>query len=126
MKSVIIGNGVTDFVAYVRPRFRLMVAIDADHAKLFRHLTSRYDIACGTAALSTPPQDISACVAMKNAVPRCKQAMQTECVDGFDHVGCGAAVAFCESAIGGPFRALGESICPAASIMIFCLFECQD
>ncbi|TBU32201.1 peptidase S10 serine carboxypeptidase [Dichomitus squalens] len=82
LSSVIIGNGIVDI---------MMVYL------------GRYEIECGTAAFDIPFQSINACVRMKTTLPRCQQAMQQNCVDIFDEIGCKAAVDFCQDQVSGVF-----------------------
>ncbi|KAF8650965.1 hypothetical protein AX16_005001 [Volvariella volvacea WC 439] len=76
LKSIIIGNGITDI------------------STLYE---GRYEIECGNAAYDVPFQSISACVRMKKALPRCKKLMEEWCIDSFDSINCKAAVSFCDS-----------------------------
>ncbi|KAK0193168.1 Alpha/Beta hydrolase protein [Armillaria mellea] len=81
LKSVMIGNGLTDSITMV---------------------LSYYDMQC--TAVSFPPiLDISTCVAIKSTVSRCEQWMKDACIDVFDSVNCGAAYSFCRTAIGTPY-----------------------
>ncbi|KAJ7507313.1 peptidase S10 serine carboxypeptidase [Mycena galericulata] len=89
LKSVIIGNGITD-ISTLYP--------------------GRFEIECGTAALEVPFQSISTCVRMKAALPRCQKAMKTSCIDQFDAINCGAAVSFCESELSTGMRASGRNV----------------
>jgi len=86
LQSVLIGNGNTDI------------------SELF---PGKYTIQCGTAALDTPWQDISTCVRMKTALPRCQKMLIGSCVDTFDEMNCRAAVQFCQSEIEQPYLAKG-------------------
>ncbi|KAG0698855.1 Alpha/Beta hydrolase protein [Suillus ampliporus] len=70
LQSILIGNGITDI------------------STLYQ---GRYEIECGTAALEIPFQQISSCVRMKSALPRCEALMRDGCIDQFDHMNCGAA-----------------------------------
>ncbi|KIJ51018.1 hypothetical protein M422DRAFT_65598 [Sphaerobolus stellatus SS14] len=88
LKSLIIGNGITDTA---------------------RLIPTYYDIQC-TAASVEPFQDISACVRMKKAIPRCERLLQESCVDIYDQMGCEAAEKFCQSEIMGPFQATGKNV----------------
>ncbi|KAH9934973.1 serine carboxypeptidase [Fomitopsis serialis] len=81
LSSVMIGNGCTDFATMV---------------------PSYYDMTCSPASVA-PIMDISSCVRMKQAVPRCQEALQKSCVDRFDSMGCEAANLFCEVEISEPF-----------------------
>ncbi|KAF8518463.1 serine carboxypeptidase [Gautieria morchelliformis] len=85
--SVMIGNGLTDF-----PRTML----------------SYYDMQC-TGASVPAFQDISVCVRMKQALPRCQRMMQDSCVDIFDAMSCGAAQQFCYSEIATPYWLSGRN-----------------
>ncbi|TDL29185.1 peptidase S10 serine carboxypeptidase [Rickenella mellea] len=87
--SVLIGNGITDI------------------STLY---AGRYEIECGTAALEVPFQSISTCVRMKQALPRCENAMQRACVDTFDAMDCNAAVLFCESELSTGYWASGRNV----------------
>ncbi|KAF8510936.1 serine carboxypeptidase [Hysterangium stoloniferum] len=86
--SLMIGNGITDAV---------------------KMPTTFYDIQC-TAASVEPFQDISKCVRMKKAIPRCERLLKESCVDVFDQMGCEAAVSFCQAEYTGPFRETGRNI----------------
>ncbi|KAM5532725.1 hypothetical protein V8D89_013617 [Ganoderma adspersum] len=88
MSSVIIGNGIVDI---------MMVYL------------GRYEIECGTATFDVPFQTISNCVHMKTALPRCQTAMQQNCVDIFDEIGCRAAIDFCQSEVSGAFERSGRN-----------------
>ncbi|KAF8168513.1 alpha/beta-hydrolase [Crassisporium funariophilum] len=81
LASIMIGNGITDF---------------------FSMIPSYFDMAC--TPVSVPPiLDISTCVRMKQALPRCQKWMKESCVDQFDSMSCGAAMSFCDAEIGAPF-----------------------
>ncbi|PCH38417.1 serine carboxypeptidase [Wolfiporia cocos MD-104 SS10] len=85
LTSVMIGNGCTDWATMT---------------------SSYYDMQC--LPVSVPPvQDISSCVRMKQAVPRCQDMLQASCVDKFDSIGCEAANLFCSAEISEPFYATG-------------------
>ncbi|KIJ51025.1 hypothetical protein M422DRAFT_59045 [Sphaerobolus stellatus SS14] len=88
LTSLIIGNGITD---------------------AFRMPTSFYDIQC-TAASVEPFQEISACVRMKKAIPRCEKMLKESCVDVYDQMGCEAAENFCSNEMEGPFMDTGRNI----------------
>jgi hypothetical protein len=85
----------------------------------------RYEIECGTSALDIPFQQISSCVRMKSAVgliifavpsifyntsqlSRCQAFMRDGCIDQFDHMNCGAAVAFCDAQLSTAYWASGQ------------------
>ncbi|EJU04579.1 serine carboxypeptidase [Dacryopinax primogenitus] len=85
LKSVLIGNGITDFMTMI-PAY--------------------YEMAC-TGASVPPILDISQCVRMKRALPRCQQMAQSSCVDIFDNLACTAAELFCSSELEDPFFASG-------------------
>ncbi|TFK64448.1 alpha/beta-hydrolase [Pluteus cervinus] len=76
LKSVIIGNGITDI------------------STLYE---GRYEIECGKASFDVPFQSISNCVRMKTALPRCQRLMNENCIQQFDAMNCQAAVSFCDS-----------------------------
>ncbi|KAG1863717.1 Alpha/Beta hydrolase protein [Suillus subluteus] len=89
LQSVLIGNGITDI------------------STLYQ---GRYEIECGTAALEIPFQQISSCVRMKSALPRCQAFMRDGCIDQFDHMNCGAAVAFCDAQLSTAMWASGRNV----------------
>ncbi|PCH38418.1 serine carboxypeptidase [Wolfiporia cocos MD-104 SS10] len=73
LTSVIIGNGATDSGLV---------------------MISYYEMQCKP--VSIPPiQDISTCVRMKQAIPRCQKMVQESCYDRFESFGCKAAELFC-------------------------------
>ncbi|SJK99169.1 related to PRC1-carboxypeptidase y, serine-type protease [Armillaria ostoyae] len=81
LKSVMIGNGLTDSITMV---------------------LSYYDMEC-TPASVPPILDISTCVAIKSMLSRCEKWMKDACIDVFDSINCGAAYSFCRTAIGTPY-----------------------
>ncbi|KAF8586718.1 serine carboxypeptidase [Ramaria rubella] len=85
LTSVMIGNGMTD----VR-----------------RMILSYYDIQCSSVSVK-PFQDISTCVRMKQAVPRCERMLLDSCFDQFDAMSCGAASLFCTAELDTPFFKTG-------------------
>ncbi|KAG6916576.1 hypothetical protein DXG01_006347 [Tephrocybe rancida] len=89
LKSVLIGNGITD-ISTLYP--------------------GRYEVECGTASLDVPFQSISACVKMRTALPRCQKAMQNACIDQFDMINCRAAVSFCDSELSTAMWATGRNV----------------
>lgn len=89
LQSVLIGNGITDI------------------STLYQ---GRYEIECGTAALEIPFQQISSCVRMKSALPRCQALMRDGCIDQFDHMNCGTAVAFCDAQLSTAMWASGRNV----------------
>ncbi|KAH9934971.1 Alpha/Beta hydrolase protein [Fomitopsis serialis] len=78
LTSVMIGNGLTNYLGM---------------------LQSYYDMKCTPASLP-PVESISACVRMKQALPRCYKTMKEACFDVLDSIGCEASLAFCESELG--------------------------
>ncbi|PFH46066.1 hypothetical protein AMATHDRAFT_156566 [Amanita thiersii Skay4041] len=89
LKSVLIGNGITD-ISTLYP--------------------GRYEVECGRASFDKPFQSISDCVRMKIALPRCQKAMQTSCIDSFDQINCGAAVNFCDQQLSTTMWATGRNV----------------
>ncbi|KAI5116945.1 hypothetical protein M0805_003673 [Coniferiporia weirii] len=85
LKSIMIGNGATDF---------------------FYLLRSYYDIQCTSAAIQ-PMQPISTCVRMKQILPRCEKWSKAACVDHFDLIDCRAAFDFCAMELMMPCVAAG-------------------
>lgn len=85
LQSVMIGNGITDFLSMI---------------------PSYYDMTCTGASVS-PILDISQCVRMKRALPRCMQMAKSSCVDTVDELGCTAAMLFCVAEIEVPFFSSG-------------------
>ncbi|TRM62404.1 Alpha/Beta hydrolase protein [Schizophyllum amplum] len=85
LTSVMIGNGITD---------------------PFRIFLSYYDMQC-TGASVDPVVDIATCVYQKKMVKRCEKWFQESCIDQYDAINCGSAVAICQNAISAPFLATG-------------------
>ncbi|KAA1466036.1 peptidase S10 serine carboxypeptidase [Dentipellis sp. KUC8613] len=88
LKSVLIGNGITDI------------------STLYE---GRYQIECGTAALDIPFQSISTCVRIKKALPRCQAAMERSCIQIFDEMNCRAAIDFCNNELQSGYYASGRN-----------------
>ncbi|KAH9934969.1 serine carboxypeptidase [Fomitopsis serialis] len=85
LSSIMIGNGCTDWVSMI---------------------PSYYDMTC-TAVSVAPIMDISSCVRMKQAIPRCRDALQKSCIEQSDRLSCDAAKLFCSAEIDGPFFETG-------------------
>ncbi|KAI0310446.1 serine carboxypeptidase [Amylostereum chailletii] len=85
LTSAIIGNGMTDVENMVK---------------------SYYDMACTPASVH-PVVDISTCVRMKKALPRCAKWLKASCVDQFDDMNCEAATSFCNTELMWPYFATG-------------------
>ncbi|KAI5118997.1 hypothetical protein M0805_004407 [Coniferiporia weirii] len=85
LKSVMIGNGWTDF---------------------FRMVPSYFDMACTSAAAFL---DISTCIRMKKAVPLCRKWTSAACIDMFDPMSCGAAMNFCSNELQLPVSLSGKN-----------------
>ncbi|EJD07208.1 serine carboxypeptidase [Fomitiporia mediterranea MF3/22] len=85
LKSVMIGNGVTD---------------------RFTNLRSYYDMQCTTAGIG-PLQPISTCVRMKQGLPRCEKQQKEACIDHFDLIDCSSAFTFCTNELMAPYNAAG-------------------
>lgn len=83
--SVIIGNGMTD---------------------PYKQVASYYDMSC-TPASVPPVLDISTCIRMKKALPRCEKWLKESCIDQFDSMNCEAASNFCETELASPFESTG-------------------
>ncbi|VDC04910.1 unnamed protein product [Peniophora sp. CBMAI 1063] len=84
--SVVIGNGMTDS--------HLM-------------LPAWYEYACTRHSSDiTPILDVSTCVRMKRAVPRCARLLKEHCEDVLDTMNCQHAFSFCASEISAPVEAL--------------------
>ncbi|KAH9950085.1 peptidase S10 serine carboxypeptidase [Amylocystis lapponica] len=98
LKSVLIGNGITDI------------------STLY---AGRYEIECGTAALEVPFQAIGNCVRMKIALPRCQEAMRLNCVEQFDPMNCKAAVGFCDSELSTSYWASGRNVYDVSKASLF-------
>ncbi|EJD07214.1 alpha/beta-hydrolase [Fomitiporia mediterranea MF3/22] len=88
LKSIVIGNGVTDFFSVLR---------------------SYYDMQCTNAGIG-PFQPISTCVRMKQTVPRCEKRQQEACLDHFDSIDCTAAFSFCITEFMDPYRNAGYNV----------------
>ncbi|KAI0696431.1 serine carboxypeptidase [Cytidiella melzeri] len=71
-------------------------------------LPSYYEVQCQHMTFR-PITAISSCVAMKRALPRCKQWLREGCYNHRDHIDCEAAVAFCESILMDPFKDTGRN-----------------
>ncbi|KAI0795207.1 serine carboxypeptidase [Irpex lacteus] len=65
--------------------------------------TSYYEVQCQHKTFP-PVTDISRCVDMKRALPRCEKWLRDGCYDHRDLIDCEAAVAFCEHLLMDPFR----------------------
>ncbi|TFK56200.1 hypothetical protein OE88DRAFT_1621164 [Heliocybe sulcata] len=89
LKSVLIGNGNTGISTMYE---------------------GRYEIECGKAALDVPFQKIGQCVRMKQALPRCTEAMEKHCGNNFEEFGCSAAVAFCDNELSSGYWASGRNV----------------
>ncbi|KAF9527913.1 serine carboxypeptidase [Crepidotus variabilis] len=87
LKSIMIGNGVTDF------------------ASLY---DGYYQMTC-TGASVPPFLDIQSCVDMKLSLPRCQAWLQSSCIEQFDKINCGAATMFCDAAFNVPFFSAGKN-----------------
>ncbi|KAI0045227.1 serine carboxypeptidase [Auriscalpium vulgare] len=85
LTSAIIGNGFTEPTAM---------------------FPSYHTMTCTPASLP-PVLDISTCVRMKKAVPRCQKWFKAACVDQFDMISCRAANTFCETELLIPFLLTG-------------------
>ncbi|KAI0751275.1 peptidase S10 serine carboxypeptidase [Daedaleopsis nitida] len=90
LTSVLIGNGIVDVSTYAT-------------------YLGRYAVECSTVSLEVPFQEISTCVRMKSALPRCQRAMQESCIDIFDEINCQAAVNFCQDQVSGAFEHSGRN-----------------
>ncbi|EJD07215.1 serine carboxypeptidase [Fomitiporia mediterranea MF3/22] len=88
LKSIMIGNGVTDF---------------------FTVLRSYYDMQCTNAAIG-PLQPISTCIRMKQALPRCEKRQKEACTDHFDLIDCSSAFTFCENELSAPYTIAGYNL----------------
>ncbi|KDR70098.1 hypothetical protein GALMADRAFT_76614 [Galerina marginata CBS 339.88] len=87
LKSIMIGNGITDF---------------------YSRVPSLYEMTCTPVSLP-PILDIGTCIRMKQAVPRCLKWMKESCVDQFDAMACGAAASFCGQELEVPFYGSGKN-----------------
>ncbi|KZS95435.1 serine carboxypeptidase [Sistotremastrum niveocremeum HHB9708] len=87
LKSLLIGNGVTDE---------------------FRMIPSYYEMQCTPASVD-PVLDISSCITMKTALPRCQKWLKESCLDSFDTISCSAAYSFCSTHLMAPLEATGRN-----------------
>jgi len=85
LTSIMIGNGCTDTATM---------------------LTSYYEMQCQKRTVD-PVVDISSCVAIKRALPRCQKWLKEACYDMTDSIACSAAITFCGSVIESPFFTTG-------------------
>ncbi|EPQ59668.1 peptidase S10, serine carboxypeptidase [Gloeophyllum trabeum ATCC 11539] len=97
LKSVLIGNGNTGI------------------STLYE---GRYEIECGKAALDVPIQQISKCVRMKMALPRCTKGIEKHCGNYFDSIDCAAAVNFCDNEISTNYWASGRNVYDVSKMCI--------
>jgi carboxypeptidase C (cathepsin A) len=67
LKSVLIGNGLTDFKTWVKGYQAALTLVPFAHFHHFRTFESYYEIQCKNLTM-VPFQDIGACVGMKQAV----------------------------------------------------------
>jgi len=79
--SLMIGNGCTGMASMIM---------------------SYYDFQCTGASLP-PFQDITTCIRMKKALPRCRHMLKTSCLDLYDEMGCSEAFSFCSTELDRPF-----------------------
>ncbi|KAG2123830.1 Alpha/Beta hydrolase protein [Suillus clintonianus] len=87
LQSIMIGNGLTDF---------------------YTMLAACVDTQC-TGAAVFPVQSISACIRMKQALPRCQKWLTESCINQFDTMNCQAASIFCETEIFSTFFSTGKN-----------------
>ncbi|KAJ8495999.1 hypothetical protein ONZ45_g12632 [Pleurotus djamor] len=87
LSSVMIGNGMTDFYSMI-PAYA--------------------EFQCTNASVA-PVQSISACVKMKQMLPRCLRWFKSSCIDHFDLIDCNAAIDICHDAVEVPFTLTGRS-----------------
>ena len=80
LKSVMIGNGITDAFSMAGRGY--------------------YEHTCTNASGLPPFGSVIECQAMALALPRCEEMMQKDCLDRMDLLGCEAAVNFCQTHIG--------------------------
>ncbi|KAI0297528.1 serine carboxypeptidase [Multifurca ochricompacta] len=85
LTSAIIGNGMTD---------------------PYTMMDSYYHMTCTPASVA-PVLDISSCVRMRKALPRCKKWFKESCIDQYDEMNCRAASDFCSAELESPYFATG-------------------
>ncbi|KAI0086932.1 serine carboxypeptidase [Irpex rosettiformis] len=85
LTSIMIGNGCSDQITMI---------------------PSYYEMQCKSETVP-PVVDISTCVAIKRALPRCQEWLKKSCDDITDSISCAAAIAFCTNTIEVPFYATG-------------------
>ncbi|ORX34677.1 Alpha/Beta hydrolase protein [Kockovaella imperatae] len=86
LKSVLIGNGMTNFMTEVE---------------------SYYPYSCTIhGGLDAPISPIKDCVEMAEAVPRCHKMAKRSCVDSHDYTECAMAETYCSLALTTPFANL--------------------
>jgi len=71
-------------------------------------IPSYYDMQCEHKTVP-PVNDISTCVSMKRALPRCEKWLKTACYDTMDAIACSAAFNFCMGLVDAPYGRLGLS-----------------
>ncbi|KAK4684296.1 hypothetical protein P7C73_g5896, partial [Tremellales sp. Uapishka_1] len=87
LKSVMIGNGITDS---------------------FSTLESYYPYQCTiNGGLNTTVQSIANCVIMAEAVPKCHKFTKASCIDSHDYTACSMALSYCEEMLGSSFIGAG-------------------
>ncbi|CDZ97775.1 serine carboxypeptidase [Phaffia rhodozyma] len=82
LKSILIGNGLTDTYSMVR---------------------GYYQHSCTNLSGVGPILNVFQCQAMAAAIPRCEKMLKDECLDRADPLGCGNAMSFCAEVVSGPF-----------------------
>ncbi|KAH8081981.1 alpha/beta-hydrolase [Cristinia sonorae] len=86
LSSIMLGNGCTEQLSM---------------------WTAYYEMQCLNTTVS-PVIDISTCIQMKQAVPRCDAWVRKSCVDTFDMINCRAALSFCDDHILSPIYKSGK------------------
>ncbi|KAI0344400.1 serine carboxypeptidase [Trametopsis cervina] len=87
LASIIIANGCTD---------------------MLKMYPSYYEVQCQHKTFP-PVTEISRCVEMKRALPRCEKWLKEGCFDNRDLINCNAAVTYCEALVMDPFRYNGRN-----------------
>lgn len=87
LKSVMIGNGMTDAYSMNRGYFDYQCTVHAD--------------------LNQTVQDIGTCVEMAEALPKCHKMEQENCIDTHDPTQCFIAMSYCSMTIGSSFLKAG-------------------
>lgn len=101
LKSVLIGNGITDWCKWSSQAEATLATLTPADATTLSYFPYQCTI---NGNMTETVQSISECVQMAEVVPKCAKMAKENCIDTHDPTNCGIAELFCSLSLGASFQ----------------------